>query len=69
MISVLQKLQWLVRYWLTLIVGVAFAFMTMLSVEQGKVIASQGYLIQTLTHDSLAYIVLKGKYEHERHQR
>lgn len=53
------------RYWLTIILGIAFLFSTFLTIEQNRIITAQRALIQSLYFDSASLIALKMKLARE----
>jgi hypothetical protein len=57
---------WVRRYWLTIILAIAFVLSTLLTIEQNRVIAAQNALIQSLYFDSASLIALKMKMARER---
>lgn len=57
---------WLRRYWLTIILAIAFVSSTLLTIEQNRVIAAQNALIQSLYFDSASLVALKMKMVRER---
>jgi hypothetical protein len=56
---------WIRRYWLTILLAVAYVFSTWLSVEQDRIIAAQKSLIQTLYFDSASLVAMKAKMARE----
>lgn len=59
---------WLRRYALTIALVVAYLAMTLLVIEQGRVIDSQQKLIRLLFSDSTELTALKIKNYQEKHQ-
>lgn len=60
---------WIGRYWLTILLAIAFLLSTLLSIEQDRVIATQNALIQSLYFDSASLHALKVKLTRERQNR
>jgi hypothetical protein len=56
---------WIRRYWLTLLLAVAFVMSTLLTIEQNRVITAQNALIQSLYFDSASLVALKAKQARE----
>lgn len=56
---------WIGRYWLTILLAIAFAFSTLLTIEQNRIIAAQNALIQSLYFDSASLAALKMKLARE----
>src|ERR671935_2002294 len=56
---------WIGRYWLTILLAIAFVLSTLLTVEQNRVIAAQNALIQSLYFDSASLTALKMKLARE----
>jgi hypothetical protein len=56
---------WIRRYWLTLLLAIAFVMSTLLTVEQNRVITAQNALIQSLYFDSASLVALKAKQARE----
>jgi hypothetical protein len=52
---------WIGRYWLTILLAIAFLLSTLLTIEQNRVIAAQNSLIQSLYFDSASLNALKLK--------
>jgi hypothetical protein len=63
------NLAWIRRYWLTLLLAVAFTMSTLLTVEQNRVIGAQKALIQSLYFDSASLISLKMKLAREQQRK
>lgn len=63
------NLAWIGRYWLTILLAIAFVLSTLLSIEQNRVITAQQTLIQTLYFDSASLISLKIKLAREQQRR
>ena len=59
------KAGWIGRYWLTILLAIAFLLSTLLSIEQDRVIAAQNALIQSLYFDSASLNALKVKLARE----
>lgn len=57
--------RWIGRYWLTILLAVAFVFSTLLTIEQNRIIAAQNALIQSLYFDSASLAALKMKLARE----
>jgi hypothetical protein len=53
--------RWLSRYWLTILLAIAYMFSTWLTIEQNRVILAQRSLIQSLYYDSASLTALKIK--------
>jgi hypothetical protein len=53
--------RWLSRYWLTILLAIAYMFSTWLTIEQNRVILAQKSLIQSLYYDSASLTALKVK--------
>jgi hypothetical protein len=53
--------RWLSRYWLTILLAIAYMFSTWLTIEQNRVILAQKSLIQSLYYDSASLTALKIK--------
>jgi hypothetical protein len=56
---------WITRYWLTILLAIAYLFSTWLTIEQNRVIAAQRSLIQSLYYDSASLTALKMKLARE----
>jgi hypothetical protein len=56
---------WIRRYWLTLLLAIAFVMSTLLTIEQNRVITAQNALIQSLYFDSASLVALKAKQARE----
>ena len=56
---------WVGRYWLTILLAIAFVLSTLLSIEQDRIIAAQNSLIQSLYFDSASLNALKMKLARE----
>ena len=56
---------WIRRYWLNLLLAIAFVMSTLLTVEQNRVITAQSALIQSLYFDSASLVALKAKLARE----
>jgi hypothetical protein len=67
-VSLLRSLNsaWISRYWLTILLAVAFLLSTLLTIEQNRIIAAQNALIQSLYFDSASLTALKMKLARER---
>ena len=63
-----HSFSWLRRYALTVALVVAYLAMTLLVIEQGRVIDSQQKLIRLLFSDSTELSALKVKNNQEKHQ-
>lgn len=63
-----RPFSWLRRYGIILALVVAYLAMTMLVIEQGRVIESQRKLIRLLFSDSTELSALKIKNNQEKHQ-
>jgi hypothetical protein len=59
---------WIGRYWLTILLAIAFVMSTLLTVEQDRVIRAQNALIQSLYFDSASLTALKMKLAREQHK-
>lgn len=62
------SLAWIRRYWLNLLLAIAFVMSTLLTVEQNRVITAQNALIQSLYFDSASLVTLKAKLAREQRQ-
>jgi hypothetical protein len=60
-----MNLDWIRRYWLTLLLAIAFVMSTLLTIEQNRVINAQNALIQSLYFDSASLVALKAKLARE----
>jgi hypothetical protein len=60
-----MNLAWIGRYWLTLLLAIAFVMSTLLTIEQNRVITAQNALIQSLYFDSASLVALKAKQARE----
>jgi hypothetical protein len=67
-VSLLRPLNsaWISRYWLTILLAVAFLLSTLLTIEQNRIIAAQNALIHSLYFDSVSLNALKMKLARER---
>jgi len=59
------NVSWVGRYWLTILLAIAFLLSTLLTIEQNRVIAAQNALIQSLYFDSASLNALKLKLARE----
>jgi hypothetical protein len=60
-----MNVAWIRRYWLTLLLAIAFVMSTLLTIEQNRVITAQNALIQSLYFDSASLVALKAKLARE----
>ncbi len=67
-IAAQTSFSWLRRYVLTVALTVGYLAMTLLVIEQGRVIDSQQKLIRLLFSDSVELTALKIKHNREEHQ-
>jgi len=58
---------WLRRQLVSLVLAAGLIVMTLLSIEQQRVIEAQGTLIHSLTFDSFSFLQLRAKLSRERH--
>jgi hypothetical protein len=60
-------LPWLRRQLVSLLLAAGFITMTLLTIEQQRVIEAQGTLIHSLTYDSFSFLQLRAKISRESH--
>jgi hypothetical protein len=60
-------LPWLRRQLISLLLAAGFITMTLLTIEQQRVIEAQSTLIHSLTYDSFSFLQLRAKISRERH--
>lgn len=60
-------LSWLRRQLVSLLLAAGLILMTLVNIQQERVIDAQGTLIHSLTYDSFSFMQLRAKLSRERH--